>query len=67
MQNDRELSRNGSGYSDPTAYKAMRHVCDEEERFKELLKVLFYVTKNAGFHIEERMVIKDLKTGRIWR
>lgn len=67
MAYDRELSRNGSGYVDPTAYKAMKNMNDEEERFHELLHTIFYIAKNAGFHIEERMVIKDLKTGRIWR
>lgn len=67
MSIDRELQRNGSGYVDPTAYKALRTMTDEEERFHELLHTIFYICKNAGFHIEERMVIKDLKTGRVWR
>ena len=67
MAVDRELQRNSSGYVDPTAYKALKTMTAEEERFHELLHTIFYICKNAGFHIEERMVIKDLKTGRIWK
>ena len=64
---DRELKRNGSGYYDPTAYKDIKKVDSEEERFQRLLATIFYICENAGFHIEERMVIKDVKTGRVWR
>lgn len=39
----------------------------EEERFKRLLAAIFYICENAGFHVEERMVIKDMRTGRVWR
>lgn len=40
---------------------------DEDERFHKLLNVLFDICKLSGFHIEERVVIKDMRTGRIWR
>lgn len=59
--------RNSSGYSDPTAKAVIDKEDAETERFKKLLSVLFYVCENAGFHIEERIVIKDLKTGKVWR
>ena len=39
----------------------------DTERFKKLLSVIFYVCENAGFHIEERMIIKDLRTGKVYR
>ena len=64
---DKELSRNGSGYVDPTAYKAMKKMTEEEERFHKLLQHIFYISECAGFHIEERLVVKDKRTGRIWR
>ena len=64
---DRELKRNGSGYYDPTAYKAIKKVDAEEERFQRLLATIFYICENAGFHIEERIVIKDVRTGKVWR
>ena len=56
---DDDIRVNGSGCKDPTAH--------EEERFKRLMATIFYICENAGFHIEERMVIKDKRTGRIWR
>ena len=40
---------------------------DDDERFHKLLNMLFDICKLSGFHIEERVVIKDMRTGRIWR
>lgn len=66
-----DLRRNGSGCPDPTAYKAIKNAdrsSDEEsERFRELLDVIFTVCELSDFHIEERIVVKDKRTGRIWR
>ena len=67
MDKDREIKRNASGYIDPTAYQAIKTVDDETERFQKLLNTIFYICDLAGFHIEERIVIKDRRTGRIWR
>lgn len=67
------LSKNGSGYYDPTAYQAMKNVIkneptfEENDRFHQLLETIFYITELAGFRIEERIVLKDKKTGKIWR
>ena len=57
---------NGSGCKDFTAYEALRNV-EREEQFKKLLSTIFYITKLAGFSIEGRIVLKDKKTGKIWR
>ena len=62
-----DITRNKDGYTDPHAYKVFKKEQLEEERFKRLMATIFYICENAGFHIEERMVIKDLRTGRIWR
>lgn len=64
---DRELRRNASGYPDPTAYKAIKKVEADEERFRKLLDTIFAICELSGFHIEERIVIKDKRTGKIWR
>ena len=53
------MDRNGEGYHDPTPF--------DEERFKRLMATIFYICENAGFHIEERIVIKDNRTGKIYR
>lgn len=61
-----DLRKNGDGYSDPTAYKAIKNV-DEDDRFHKLLDTIFSICELSDFHIEERIVIKDNKTGKIWR
>lgn len=55
------------GYSDPTAYEALKNMEQEEERFHKLLDTIFALCELSDFHIEERIVIKDKRTGRIWR
>lgn len=65
--NDRDLRKNAEGYSDPTAYEALRNIDKEEERFHRLLHTLFYICDVAGFKIEGRIVLTDKKTGRVWK
>ena len=67
MKNDQEMKRNKSGYPDPTAYHTLKKEQLEEERFNRLLATIFYICENAGFHIEERIVVRDLRTGKIYR
>lgn len=68
--------RNPEGYPDPTAYNAMNNVekepelkvsTEDDERFHKLLNTIFTLCELAGFHIEGRIVIRDCKTGKIWR
>lgn len=63
MQNEKY---NASGCKDLTAYKAIENV-ESERRFKRLLAQIFQLCDKAGFHIEGRIVLRDKKTGRIWR
>lgn len=66
--NDIDLRRNGSGYYDPTAYAAIKNIeTKEEEDFHRLLGTIFYICELAGFHIENRIVLKDLRSGRVWK
>lgn len=66
-----DLKRNGSGYPDPTAYRAIKNVekVSEEDtaRFRDLLDVIFTICELSGFHIEDRIVVRDKKTGKVWR
>ncbi len=64
---DRDLRKNAYGYSDPTAYKAMKNAEKEEVRFHRLLDAIFNICELSGFHLEGRIILKDKKTGRIWR
>ena len=67
MNDGNNVRKNGEGYSDPSAYETIRHVESEEERLRKLLNVIFMICELSGYHIEERIVIKDKRTGKIWR
>lgn len=54
--------KNKEGYSDPTAYEALRKIDEEDARY-----TIFYLCELAGFRIEGRIVLTDKRTGRIWR
>lgn len=64
---DNDLRKNGSGYSDPTAYEAIKTVDRDDARFHKLLDTIFNICELSGFHIEGRIVLKDLESGRVWR
>ena len=68
------LQKNGSGCTDPTAYEAITNVekeCrdgkSEYARFYKLIKAILNICDLCGFAVEERIVLRDKKTGRIWR
>ena len=58
---------NASGCKDLTAYKAMKNIEREEERFNKLLQTIFNICDLAGFHLDGRIAVTDKKTGRVWR
>lgn len=62
---------NGSHYVDRTAHDAIRSI-EEQEAFAEMrhktfMKAIFSICKLSGFYIENRLEVKDLKTGKTWR
>lgn len=69
---DEELKRNGSGYYDPTAYTAIKHMeaensVKEAARFYKLLEAIFDICELSDFRIEGRIIVRDKRTGRLWR
>ena len=69
--------RNQEGYADPTATIAVGRVAKEQKEQAEceaadkraynLIKVLKYIIKDAGFELTERIQVKDNRTGRVYR
>lgn len=59
--------KNSEGYSDPTAYQALKNLEEEEARFHKLLYTLFDICELANFRIEGRIVLVDKSSGKIWR
>ena len=58
---------NYSGLPDPTAYKATRPITEEEQRASELVKVLKYIIRQAGFDLINRVELRDRRSGRTYR
>lgn len=64
---DNELKRNGSGYVDPTAEKAITRLIEKKKRVSRVIDNIKNIADLAGFTIEERIVLKDKNTGEIWK
>jgi hypothetical protein len=67
MMNENNPRKNASGYSDPTAYEAIKNIDCEDEKFHKLLYTIFYLCELAGFKIDGRIVLIDKYTGRTWK
>lgn len=65
--NDKNPRKNAEGYSDPTAYEAMKNIDKEDERFHKLLFTIFNICELSGFQVEGRIVLVDKENGRVWR
>lgn len=67
----KDLKKNGEGYPDPTAYEAIMHadgvVVGDAERYHKLIGCVLRIIEIAGFKAEDRIVLKDLRTGKVWR
>lgn len=62
-----DIRRNGSGYVDPTAHKAIKNVSAQEKEVRKVIKTLQNVAHLAGYSIEGRIALVDNKTGKVWR
>lgn len=66
-----KLWQNGEGYADPTAYEGLKPIIQEEaeqqKRVNNLIFVLKYIIRLAGFDLLNRIEIKDRKTGREYK
>lgn len=59
--------KNSEGYSDPTAYAAMKNIAQEENRYRKLCKVILNICDIAGFEIRGPLILIDKKTRKVWR
>ena len=67
MARDDDIRKNASGYSDPTAYQAIKNIENEDDKFHKLLDTILNICELSGFHLEERIVLKDKNTGKVYR
>ena len=59
--------KNSEGYSDPTAYAALKNINRDEDRYRKSRKVILSICDVAGFEIRGPLVLMDKKTGKVWR
>ena len=64
---NKDPRKNMSGCYDLTAYDAIKHISDKEERVSKLVGCLKRVCELAGFEIQGRIVLVDKETGEVWR
>lgn len=65
------IKRNHEGYYDPTAGDAISTVVKEDmeswKKIRDMMKHFDYVASINGFRIENRIVFRDLETGKEFR
>ena len=64
------MNKTNKYYRDPTADEAVSHVSKEEAeraRLNELLRVIRYICRGAGYDMVGRIDLRDRKTGKVWR
>lgn len=67
---DRDMvrySKRIEGKTDYNTQKTTDMTDYEQRRVNSLLHVIFKICELSGFWVEERIVLKDRKTGKIWR
>lgn len=58
---------NASGLPDPTAYEAIKEVTEEDQRFQTLLRTIKNVIRLADYDLENRIELRDRRTGKVYR
>lgn len=69
VDEDSKLKKNGEGYPDPTAYEAVKRAEPDDHDRKRFLRVIgciLRICELSGFHVEERLVLRDNRTGKIY-
>ena len=64
---DDDYRKNGEGYPDPTAYEAIRRVDGDLEHFRKTVGAIRRICELAGYDLEEHVVLRDIRTGKVWR
>lgn len=68
MNRKDNIRYNGSGYYDPTAYKAIKNIReDKENKAKKVIKTIQNVCHLAGFEIVGRVTLRDVDTGEVFK
>ena len=58
---------NKSGCPDPTAFEAISEVSEEDQRFQLILKTVKNMIRLSDFELENRIELRDKRTGKVYR
>lgn len=70
------MIKNADGYNDPTVDRAFSNIMSKPvseqdakilSRIKHLMNIIRFSAKEFGFDIEERVVLRDKQTGKVFR
>lgn len=65
-----EKAHNAENYPDPTCYKAIKQYEKEQqsewERHHKTIGCILRLCELAGYTVENRIVLKDKRTGKVW-
>lgn len=70
------MIKNADGYNDPTVDRVFSNVLKKTmseqdakslSRIKHLMSIVRFAANEFGFDIEERVILRDKQTGKIWR
>jgi hypothetical protein len=62
--------KNAEGYPDPTAYEAIKRIeysDPEATHFYRVIGCIRRIVELSGYTLEEKVVLRDVRTGKIWR
>ena len=63
-----DFKRNKSGYKDPCAYKAIYNVDrEQQDKYDAVMDSIEKVCEQANFEIIDQIILRDKKSGRVWR
>lgn len=62
---------NNEGYPDPTAYDGMKPIIKSENKIEKkcsfLIDVLKFIIRESGFEVINRIELRHIETGKIFR
>ena len=67
MYKGKEPRRNGSGCLDMTAHDALENIERDEKRVKKLISIIHGICTISGYRVENRIILRDVESGREWR
>lgn len=64
---DNRYWENGAGYYDPTAKEAIDKQGEPERNVRDAVYEIKQLLKGRNLKLENRMIIKDIKSGKVYK